>query len=761
MNDPLFQSLYNKETLFNAWQRVKEKNTAGGIDRKTVEDYMPLAEKNIAQLAEMLASGQYAQQPYLEVVIPKNDTEKRRLGLLTVNDKIVQTAAAFLLIPIFEKGFLNVSYAYRSKKGAVKAIHKVQHLIAYEKFTWLASCDIDNFFDTIPHAILFGKLAAYLRSPGMVELIRMFISMGRVTKHYSWKDSVKGIPQGGVVSPMLANFYLYALDKLMVDNQYGFVRYADDFILLGKSEAQAQEALGKAVALLTGQLSLQLNEGSKVVPVEKSFEFLGIQFTGQALSLSDRKYKRLSTKMLEASRTGEGFITPKLLEVIRGISNFYAKLVPQETLAMLDDNLMAVLRNKLIALHATVAKVQQLANELDKIEFFAKQHNFKRKEYIETQLAIRRETKKKQTATGKTMVPINSGKAVGKRKREYHKLESAGFDLVLNTPGTWVSKRENKIVVKQKEKVIHEVLLTNLKNITVQGDGVVFSSNVIAACAENQISIDFLKHDGHPYAILHQPEWAEAATGIAQLEAYHNGKGILAVRQMVWGKICNQVNLLKYYGKYYSSRNMQYDLMMEAATVVMDGYAEDVLTTAAGKLDDFRLKIFAYEGLASARYWDTIGLLINTKEHFEGRERQGATDLVNCMLNYGYGILYARITEALVRARLNPNLSYLHKPENNRPSLVYDLIEEFRQQVVDRVVFAIVMKNTDLKADNGLLDDYTRKLVAKKVIERLNAVEIFRKKEMRFYEIIHHQARDLAKFLKGENTTYRPYIRKW
>jgi CRISPR-associated protein Cas1 len=92
---------------------------------------------------------------------------------------------------------------------------------------------------------------------------------------------------------------------------------------------------------------------------------------------------------------------------------------------------------------------------------------------------------------------------------------------------------------------------------------------------------------------------------------------------------------------------------------------------------------------------------------------------------------------------------------------VYDLIEEFRQQAVDRVVFAIIMKNNDLKADNGLLDDYTKKLLAKKVIERLNNVEVFRKKEMRMYEIIYHQARDLARFLKGEKTTYRPYIRKW
>jgi group II intron reverse transcriptase/maturase/CRISPR-associated endonuclease Cas1 len=761
MNDLLFQSLCSRDTLFNAWQRVKEKHTTGGIDRKTVEGYMTTAESNIALLSEQLLAGKYIQQPYLEVLIPKNETEKRRLGLLTVNDKIVQTAAAFLLNPVFEKSFLNVSYAYRSNKGAVKAIHKVQHLIANEKYTWLASCDIDNFFDTIPHSLLFSKLSSYLRSPGMVEIIRMFISMGRVNKHYKWKDSVKGIPQGGVVSPLLANFYLYPLDKLMVDNKYGFVRYADDFIILAKTEAEGKQALDKAVSMLTNHLQLQLNEGSKVTPVAKSFEFLGIVFTGATLSLSERKYKRLTFKMLEASRTGEGIVTTKLLEVVRGILVFYAKLIPQETLCLLDDELMAILRNKAGIEKDSPVKRNQLVKELQKLEFFASQHNFRRREYIESRLSISREKQKSDDTSLRRAIVVNCGKAVVKRKHEYHKLEAAGFDLLINTPGTWIGKRENKIVVKHKDSVVREVLLINLKNITIQSEGVVFSSNVIAACAENRIMIDFLKHDGKPYAIIHQPDWFEADTGIAQLEAYRNGKGFQLIRQMVWGKICNQINLLKYYGKYYTSRIEGYETRLEPAINAMEKYAEDVLTIAEGELDDFRMKIFAFEGLASASYWDTIGILINTNEPFERRERQGATDLVNCMFNYGYGILYSRIVEALVRAGLNPNLSYLHKPENNRPSLVYDLIEEFRQQAVDRVVFAIIMKNNDLKADNGLLDDYTKKLLAKKVIERLNNVEIFRKKEMRMYEIIYHQARDLARFLKGEKTTYRPYIRKW
>ena len=204
------------------------------------------------------------------------------------------------------------------------------------------------------------------------------------------------------------------------------------------------------------------------------------------------------------------------------------------------------------------------------------------------------------------------------------------------------------------------------------------------------------------------------SAGIAQLKAYSNGKAFYLIRQWVTGKITNQINLLKYYGKYYNRINPEYCQAKDEATNAMAGFIKDLVSHEEENLEEFRSKVFAYEGLSAAKYWDTLGILINTKVPFEKRERKGATDLVNCMLNYGYGILYGKITESLVRAHLNPNLSYLHTPELNRPSLVFDCIEEFRQQVVDRAVFSILMKHTALKCENGLLADATKKIVAVK-----------------------------------------------
>lgn len=762
MNDPLYQRLCTKETLYLAWQRVKEKNTVGGVDRQTVDDYARAVDKNLQDLLNLLLSGKYIQQPYKEIFIPKSITEKRRLGLLTVNDKILQTAVSQLLTPVFERAFLKVSYGYRSHMGAVKAINKVRHLVRQEHYTWLASCDIDNFFDTIPHDLLYRRLAGFLKSPSLTELIKMFVSMGRINSNGSWKESKKGIPQGGVVSPLLANFYLHPLDKLMVEKGYGFVRYADDFVILAKSESEAQSALNEAISLIANHLQLALNEGSEVVHIKDGFEFLGIYFKDQQLSLTDKKFKKIVAKINNAVRIGNGFITPKLKDVMQGISNFYCKLLPQDVLAKLDDELMAILRFKAQELKPGKNKQADIINEVRKLDFFSHKHNFQRAEYVKSLFS---EPLKKSNLSishiKPKILPLKSEKAVAKRKLQYQKLESDGFDLVLSTPGLMVGKRENKLIVKKSGIVVQEVQLLNLKNVTILSDGISFTSNVVQACADYKISIDFLKRDGLPYAMLHTLYFSEAKTGIAQLEAYNNGKCFHLVRHFIGGKITNQSNLIKYFSKYYLKRNKVFSETLEATLETLKKHASSALKLKHDDLDTFRQSMFGIEGQASARYWEAMAHIINIHIPFAGRERQGATDLVNCMLNYGYGILYSRVSEAIIKARINPNLSYLHKPEKNRPSLVYDLIEEFRQQGVDRVIISIITKSKDLKVTDGQLDERTKKLVATKIIERLNTVEVFRSKEMRFFEIIQHQAIAIAKYLEGENPKYKPYIRKW
>jgi len=760
MDDKLFNEICNAETLYAAWLRVKEKNTSGGIDTTTVNDYAVSVDKNIETIIQQLGSGTYIQQPYREVMIPKNETEKRRLGLLTVNDKIVQTAVSAVITPVLERSFLKVSYAYREGKGAVKAINQVRHLIKSEHYTWIASCDIDDFFDTIPHDPLFGKLSAYIHSPNTTELIRMFVCMGRVTKRHEWKGHKKGIPQGGVISPLLANFFLYPLDKMMVDHHYGFVRYADDFIILGRTESEARQAIQQGIEIITKQLGLSLNEGAKVTPVEAGFEFLGIYFNNGEIDLSERKQQRLISKMAQAAGTGQGIVTQKLRETIQGISAFYGQLVTQAKLELLDSALTDILALRYEALQLSKAKSILASEQIRSIRFLSNNYNLHKTEFINQKLGLNTKVKKTPKLNDKKPL-IKCRNAVLVRKHEYQKLEASGFDLAISQPGIVLGLTEKRVTVRKKGIILQEIALLNLKNITILSDGVSLSSNLIRECALNKISIDFLGRNGKPYAILFSPIFNDAQIGLAQLAAYTNNKAFELIKQFVLGKMNNQKNLIKYFGKYHFKRNCKFSNLFNKFIEKMDKYELACQSLKDDTLDEFRLKMFAIEGQASARYWEMVQALIQSKYEFNGREHQGATDLVNCMLNYGYGILYARIAETLIKARLNPCLSYLHKPEPDRPSLVYDLIEEFRQQAVDRVIIALVIKSKDLHSENGVLDEKTRKVVAQKVVDRLNNMEQFRKREMRLNEIIQHQANALAAYLTETTKTYKPYMPKW
>jgi CRISPR-associated protein Cas1 len=167
-----------------------------------------------------------------------------------------------------------------------------------------------------------------------------------------------------------------------------------------------------------------------------------------------------------------------------------------------------------------------------------------------------------------------------------------------------------------------------------------------------------------------------------------------------------------------------------------------------------------HEGIAAAAYWDMIVRLLNNYTIFTGRERQGAQDLVNSLLNYGYGILYSRIWQAVIAERLNPHISYLHVMVAGKPTLAFDLIEEFRQQVVDKVVFSLITKGEEMAIEKGQLTHETKKRLIEKILERLNNKEKFRGRQMRMGEIIRFQAHAFVQHLQGIKT-YKPYIGKW
>ena len=217
---------------------------------------------------------------------------------------------------------------------------------------------------------------------------------------------------------------------------------------------------------------------------------------------------------------------------------------------------------------------------------------------------------------------------------------------------------------------------------------------------------------------------------------------------------------MKYYHKYHKAHYPTLSEKITAIESTVNLYKEWKLT-ARNTDDNFIQKLVGHESQMAIRYWDYIReLLADDNIDFDHREHRGATDLMNNMLNYGYAILYVRVWQALLAAGLNPFESLIHTRAEGKPALVYDMVEIFRSQVVDRVVVSLIQKGHELEVRNGLLTDGTRQLLVKSVMERLSRYEKFQGVDTKMENIILQQAKLLAKAFAGD-AKFKPYVAKW
>ncbi|MCW5907203.1 MAG: CRISPR-associated endonuclease Cas1 [Chitinophagales bacterium] len=744
-NSPTYSSLLNSQLLFSAWQEIKDKKSAGGIDGISVADFNAVAAQQIQLLSDELIGNNYLPLPYRKVEIPKSEGEKRTLGMLAIRDKILQHAIKQLLEPELEKIFLDVSYAYREGKGALKAIARVKHILQTEKAQWLVSLDLDNFFDTIPHKLLLGKLSKRINDERLMALVELCIKMGKVDKGMQWTDHTEGVPQGAVLSPLLANLYLHELDEWMVMKELCYVRYADDFVILCKEKNKAESALKKTLNLVK-QLQLKVNDGYKVEHIQTGFNFLGIHFKGTQISLSEKKQTRLKEK-LEQAIYADGFTPAKhFTDYMQGVKNYYAKLLHPQQLLFIDQHLVALLSKNL------KCKTQKQAKEkLTNLQFITP-------EFQKNQSLIIKQIIAATANGGKTLPTV--AELVKKRKREYLAIEGEMSELLVTTFGSFIGKNTKGITVKKAGKTLAQAH-NNLQHITVMSNGVSISSDAIKFCADNDIAIDFFTHKGEHYSSIHSSVEPDNELWIQQLKAEENGKAAILAKQIVLAKIGNQHKLIKYFHKYHKTTDSTFNVHYAANHQKFKTIETEIKNLATGSLTDLRQQIMAAEGRAAGIYWDAVAELINDDTEFEGRERKGARDLVNSMLNYGYSILYARMWVAVMQARLNPCISCLHTPQQGKPTLVYDLVEFFRQQAVDRVVIALIQKREKLAVKDGLLNEATRNKLVQHIYERMHRYENYRGEQRKLLHIFGLQAKEYAAYLTGAAKNFKPYAAKW
>lgn len=276
----LIDKVYAPATLQAAWRRVKANQGAAGVDRQTIAMFERHLEAHLKRLSAELKARRYRPRAVRRKWIPKarRGHEKRPLGIPTVRDRVVQTALRSVLEPIFERDFAPHSYGFRPGRGCPAALRRVQQLLA-QGYTWVVDADLKSYFDTIPHPPLMERVRAKVTDGPLLTLVESYLTQAVMDGLAQWTPEA-GTPQGAVLSPLLSNIYLDPLDHLMAEHGHEMVRYADDFVILCRSEAEAQRALA-TVQQWTASAGLTLHpEKTHVVDATQAggFDFLGYHF---------------------------------------------------------------------------------------------------------------------------------------------------------------------------------------------------------------------------------------------------------------------------------------------------------------------------------------------------------------------------------------------------------------------------------------------------------------------------------------------------
>ena len=299
----LWDKVWAEGNLNQATLEVVLNHGSAGVDGMSTEQWARQWSEQVPWLSRQLRSGEYRPQPVKRAWIEKpGSSEKRPLGVPVVRDRVVQGSLKHVLEPIFERDFAEQSYGFRPGRGCMGALRRVEELLL-EGQVWVVDADLKSYFDTIPHDRLLELIGQRVVDGKVLELIEAFLKAGVMEGMKDWEPTEAGTPQGGVISPLLANAYLNPLDHLMAGQGRQMVRYADDLVILCRSAAEAQAALGALEKWVT-QAGLTLHPTkTRIVNAGDAggFDFLGYHFERYREGSGSKWYRKKSGQKLRAS----------------------------------------------------------------------------------------------------------------------------------------------------------------------------------------------------------------------------------------------------------------------------------------------------------------------------------------------------------------------------------------------------------------------------------------------------------------------------
>lgn len=735
--------IFTKANFTLAFDEIS--SNAKGIDNISYIEFKQNFTTQIKELIDSILKGTYTPEPLKKIEIQKEDSqEKRPIALSSIKDKLIQRVLYKALNNYFDDIFSDKSYAYRKNKSTLNALNRATGFIQEENH-FILKTDIDNFFESINHDKLLMILDKHIQDKSIIRLISLFLQIGSF-KEFDYFNHEDGVHQGDVLSPLLSNIYLDLMDKWLEKLDIPFVRYADDFVVFAKKEENLKpikENLDKFLQTLDLKLG---DDKTYFTTIQKGFSFLGVSFEGKNRVVENERFQKSISKLHKLSKKNHSFMQyiKNLNSYLEAIKNYYLKIIKKNStqFSLLEEHLIESISYKVYISKAnkeikTKKEFKILLAQIkldtlfdfekinDKIEFIiakAYEHYLSNKSYKDSKSKI------------------------DKKKNIYAKKFASDSTLHINSFGLTLGISKNKFVVKEYGRVKQSYPFDKISRIILEGKAISISTDVIKKSVQNNITIDFLDKNAISYASLITYKAATTQKIQKQSMVLNSELHLYLAKSFIKGKAKNQINYLKYLNKYHK-------LFDQNITKMEHTYKNIQKASTVNE-------IMGYEGSISVIYWDSIKLILDVP--FEARVTFGAKDIVNSSLNYAYAILYGKVQHSLVHAGLSLNISFLHALDEQKPTLVYDMIEEFRTFVVDRTIFSMLNKNEPIKLDkDGLLNKASKQLISKNIKEKLGSYTMWKKESVKVENIIQTQCYKLSKAIEDKSEVYKPFIGKF
>lgn len=339
----MLEFILSPTNLNAAYHQVKRNKGAGGVDKMEVESLKDYLVANRSELIASILRGKYRPNPVRRVEIPKDNGQKRQLGIPTVVDRVVQQAIAQILTPLYEPQFSDHSYGFRPKRNAHQALKKCRDYIT-AGYGYAVYLDLEKFFDKVNHSKLVEVLSRTVKDGRVVSLIHKYLNAGvQVGGHL--EASEMGVPQGGPLSPLLSNIMLNELDKELERRGHKFVRYADDIVILSRSKRSAERVMSSIIRFIEDKLLLKVNrDKSRVAPISK-VKFLGYSFyktKGEGrLRVHPKSVAKMKARIKELTSRSNGWGNDRRKEALRqyitGWVNYFKLADMQSLLLRIDE----------------------------------------------------------------------------------------------------------------------------------------------------------------------------------------------------------------------------------------------------------------------------------------------------------------------------------------------------------------------------------------------------------------------------------------